>query len=178
MEKQFLLGAHLRKTRSAPKKNYERTRLKLAFQSVDSKSLLAWKAILWVTSGCSPGIVGCKERLAWRAIRPRRWRREPQRRRRTLSCCSDSAEVRWSLLWGRGMFFCSRHTLQGAFLVFFSSTQVPSKSKNVGWKSRFCLFPPNPTFIFFASPQSYTLCRKNLHSEGFCVGFAHQTLHT
>ena len=25
-----------------------------------------------------------------------------------------------SPLWGRGMFFCSRHTLQGAFLVFFS----------------------------------------------------------
>ena len=45
--------------------------------------------------GRSPGIVGFKERLAWRAIRPRRWRREPQRRSRTLSCCSDSAEVRW-----------------------------------------------------------------------------------
>ena len=29
-----------------------------------------------------------------------------------------------SPLWGRGMFFCSRHTLQGAFLVFlfFSDT--------------------------------------------------------
>ena len=36
-------------------------------------------------------------------------------------------------LWGRGTFFCSRHTLQGAFLVFlFSATQVPLKSKNVG----------------------------------------------
>ena len=31
MEKHFLLGAHLRKTRSAPKKNWERTRLKFAF---------------------------------------------------------------------------------------------------------------------------------------------------
>ena len=84
-----------------------------------------------------------------------------------------------SPLWGRGMFFCSRHTLQGAFLVFlFSATQVPLKSKNVGRKPRFCLFPPNPTFIFLASPQPYTLRRKTLHSEGFCVGFADQTLHT
>ena len=31
MEKHFLLGAHLSKTRSAPKKNWERTRLKFPF---------------------------------------------------------------------------------------------------------------------------------------------------
>ena len=50
-----------------------------------------------------------------------------QRKRR-----SKVAQVA-SPLWGRGMFFCSRHTLQGAFLVFlFSATQVPLKSKNVG----------------------------------------------
>ena len=29
--------------------------------------------------GQRPGIADGKERLAWRAIRPRRWRREPQR---------------------------------------------------------------------------------------------------
>ena len=46
MEKYFLLGAHPVKTRSAPKKNQERTQLKLAFQPVDSKTILAWKAIL------------------------------------------------------------------------------------------------------------------------------------
>ena len=27
--------------------------------------------------GQRPGIAGGKERLAWRAVRPRRWRREP-----------------------------------------------------------------------------------------------------
>ena len=101
----------------------------------------------------------------------------------------------------------SRHTLQGVFLVFviapfsfyhfvssslclfvslplrlmgqfFSATQVPSKSKNVGWKPRFCIFPPNPTFIFFASSLPYTHLRATLHDEGFCVEFSDQTLHT
>ena len=83
-----------------------------------------------------------------------------------------------SPLWGRGTFsFCSR--LQGvSWLFLFSATQVLSKSKNVGWKPRFCIFPPNSTFIFFASPRPYTLRRATLHNEGFCVGFAHQTLHT
>ena len=57
-------------------------------------------------------------------------------------------------------------------------SEVPSKSKNVGWKPRFCIFPPNPTFIFFASPRPYTHRRETLHSEGFCVGFTDQTLHT
>ena len=57
--------------------------LSLVFLHVSSKSILAWRAILWVSPGCSPGIAEGKDRLAWRAIRPRRWRREPQRQRRT-----------------------------------------------------------------------------------------------
>ena len=44
-------------------------------KAIDSKSILAWKAILWVTSGCSPGIADGKKRLAWKAVRPRRWQR-------------------------------------------------------------------------------------------------------
>ena len=45
-------------------------------------------------------------------------------------------------------------------------------------KQAFTLFPPNPTFIFFAFPQPYTNRRKTLHNEGFCVEFTDQTLHT
>ena len=57
-------------------------------------------------------------------------------------------------------------------------TQISSKSKNVGWKPRFCIFPPNPTFIFFASPLPYTHRRETLHNEGFCVAFTDQIIHT
>ena len=180
MEKHFLLGAHLRKTRSAPKKNQERTRLKLAFQPVDSKSL-----------------------LAWRAIRPRRWRREPQRRRRTLllqrKSRSKVPQVA-SPLWCRGTFsFCSRHTFQGDVLVCFlsilcaSSAGTSSPAKNavfIDENGIFCVFTPQPTCTPLTSlhsppnsptqpaEQPYTAGRSILHNVGFCVGFMHQTLHT
>ena len=121
------LGAHPVKTRSAPKKNQERTQLKLAFQPVDSKSL-----------------------LAWRTIRPRRWRREPQRRRRTLllqrKSRSKVPQVA-SPLWCRGTFSCcSRHPFQGGVLVCFlsilcaSSAGAPSPGKKCRfyrWKRHF-----------------------------------------
>ena len=44
-------------------------------------------------------------------------------------------------------------------------------------KQAFTLFPPNPTFIFFAFPQPYTNRRATLHNEGFCVEFTDQTIH-
>ena len=61
---------------------------------------------------------------------------------------------------------------------FSQQHRFPQRAKNVGWKPRFCIFLPNPTFIFFASPRPYTLRRKTLHNEGFCVEFTDQTLHT
>ena len=45
-------------------------------------------------------------------------------------------------------------------------------------KQAFTLFPPNPTFIFFAFPQSYRNRRATLHNVRFHVGFTSQTLHT
>ena len=106
--------------------------------------------------GRSPGIVGCKERLAWRAIRPRRWRREPQRRRRTLllqrKSRSKVPQVA-SPLWCRGTFsFCSRHPFQGGVMVCFlsifcaSSAGTSSPAKNAVFTDGngiFCVFTPN-----------------------------------
>ena len=42
-------------------------------------------------------------------------------------------------------------------------------------KQAFTLFPPNPTYIFFAFPQPYTNRCATLHNEGFCVEFTDQT---
>ena len=61
---------------------------------------------------------------------------------------------------------------------FSQQHRFPQRAKNVGWKPRFCIFLPNPTFIFFASPRPYTHRRATLHNEGFCVEFSDQTLHT
>ena len=44
-------------------------------------------------------------------------------------------------------------------------------------KQAFTLFPPNPTYIFFARSHPYTLRRETLHDEGFCVEFTDQTIH-
>ena len=155
-------------------------------------------------SGCSPGLVGCKERLAWRAIRPRRWRREPQRRRRTLSCCSDSAEVRWHR-WRPRCGAEERFLSVAAILFKGSSWFVFSafsalhqrepllRQKNAVFTDGngiFCVFTPQPTCTLLtslhsppnnptqAAEQPYTAGRSILHNVGFNVGFKHQTLHT
>ena len=108
--------------------------------------------------GRSPGLVGCKERLAWRAIRPRRWRREPQRRRRTLSCCSDRTEVRWHR-WrpccgAEECFSVAAILFKGLSWFFFSSTQVPSKSKKCRMKIAFLPISAQPYIYIFCFPTT------------------------
>ena len=128
------LGAHPVKTRSAPKKNQERTQLKLAFQPVDSKSF-----------------------LAWRAIRPRRWRREPQRRRRTLllqrKSRSKVPQVA-SPLWCRGTFsFCSRHTFQGGVMVCFLSIFCASSAGTSSPGKKMPFSPMETAFFAYLRPN-------------------------
>ena len=101
-----------------------------------------------------------KSILAWKAVRPRRWRHEPQRRRRTLSW--------W---WSRRHAFLSRKGLllfiARGFLVFVSSSLCLflSSSLRLFLSSSFCLFVSLTLSLLVFHPFARFVSKTVLHQR-------------
>ena len=165
MEKHFLLGALLRKTRSAPKKNWERTQLKLGAHPVKfslparwQQDYLSLEGYTVSNLGLQPGVSRLQGKISLEGYTPAKMAAGAaapkahaillQRQRR-----SKVAQVA-SPLWGRGMFFCSRHTLQGAFLFFLFSATRGSPTTKSRMKTAFLHIPAQLYIYIFCFPMT------------------------